>query len=148
MKKIFIASLINLAFFISGCASFATPTPVASPPIVINTVAPLTASTAVSDLLATLVPHGEPVSEWNGIPIMSSALAGEGDAEAYRFTTAATREQIEGFYAQELPKLGWERLGSGEGNAGAVIMIFTKNDSNISISIFPKEDIFIVMLAT
>ena len=147
MKKICIASLTTLAVFISGCASSATPTSVISTPVVAGTVSPLTAPTAISDLLATLIPHGQPISEWNGIPIMSSALAGEGDTEAYRFTTAASREQIEGFYNQELLKLGWERLGSSEGDAGAVIMIFSKDDGDISISIFPKEDIFIVMIA-
>ncbi len=147
MKKIFVASLTGLAVFISGCASFTKPASVTSLPAIARTVAPLTAPTAMSDLLATLVPHGQPISEWNGIPIMSSALAGEDDADAYRFTTAASREQIEGFYNQELPKLGWERLGSSEGEAGAVIMIFSKDDGDISISIFPKKDIFIVMIA-
>lgn len=148
MKKKFVASLTGLAVFISGCASSAKPTSVTSLPIVAGTVAPLTAPTAISDLLATLVPHGQPISEWNGIPIMSSALDGEGDTEAYRFTTAASREQIEGFYNQELLKLGWERLGSSEGEAGAVIIIFSKGDSNVSISIFPKDDVFIVMIAS
>ncbi len=147
MKKIFVASLTGLAVFVSGCVSSAKPTSVALPPVIAGTVAPLTAPTAMSDLLATLIPHGQPISEWNGIPIMSSALAGEGDTEAYRFTTAASREQIEGFYNQELLKLGWERLGSSEGDAGAVIMIFSKDDSNVSISIFPKDDVFIVMIA-
>lgn len=131
---------------VSGCAS-QSPEAIASPiPIIaLPSTTPLSL-TETTDLIAQYLPTGKPVSEWNGVPIMPSALKGDGDAESYRFKTAASREQIQAFYQTELPKLGWEMLGSQAGSYGAVLLIFTAEEETITISILPYEDTFIVMI--
>ena len=101
--------------------------------------------TAALDVVAALLPEGQPASDWSGIPIMQGAIAGEGDASSYRFTTKASRDEIQKYYQKELSKLSWNFLATGEGDAGAAILIFTGNDGTLSVSILPNGDQFIVM---
>ena len=141
-----VASIILVMVMASGCASVPPGTTSTMIPIVaVPTTTPLS-PTEAADLIAQFLPVGKPVSEWNGVPIMSSALKGDGDAESYRFTTAASREQIQAFYQSELPKLGWELLGTRDGDYGAVLLIFTASEETITISILPYQETFIVML--
>ena len=86
------------------------------------------------------------MSEWNGIPIMLDALAGEEKDGVYRFTTSVSRAEIELFYNRELSQRGWELLGRKEGNVGAVLLIFSNADDTVSISILPDQNKFLVMI--
>ena len=93
-----------------------TPIPTDTPiPTATDTPEP----TPTEDIMSSLVPVGEPASEWNGIPIMPEAIAGEGDTGAYRFTIQASREEIQAYYTLELPKLGWRLFTVGQGETGA-----------------------------
>jgi|SRR5215208_5771242 len=147
MKKIITANLILVTFLSSACtpqpASISTPTGTV---VVLPTNAAFS-PTEMHDLVADLVPQGAPLSEWNGIPIIPSAIAGEADAQGYRFMTAASREEVLSFYQRELSKLGWEMLGTGEGQAGALIMIFSADEDSLSISIFPNADTLLVVIS-
>jgi hypothetical protein len=86
------------------------------------------------------MPTGKPASEWEGIPIMPNAIAGEGDSEGYSFTINASIEEIQKFYETKLAKLGWEMLGSGQGTTDAVMLIFMKGTDALSVSIIPQPD--------
>jgi len=148
-----------LILFLSGCTSLVQPTmtPVPTfsftpPPTVTatNTVTPTPSKTPAPptetpDVIAALMPEGQPVSDWSGIPIMQDALAGEGDATSYRFTTQASLDEIQKYYEKELSKLGWNLLATGEGDSGAAILIFTGSGGTLSMSIIPNGDQFIVM---
>jgi hypothetical protein len=100
-------------------------------------------------MLAKLVPVGTPEKEWNGIPIMPGALAGNGDSAAYRFTIKATATEIQDYYVNALVhRLGWSASATGSGETGTLLLIFTnmQNTSTLSISIIPFDELFIVML--
>lgn len=81
------------------------------------------------------LPTEKPASEWNGIPIMPQAIAGEGDSKSYAFTVEATAVEVQSFYEKELGKLGWSLLGAGEGDTGVVLLIFQKGTEVASVSI-------------
>lgn len=147
MKKTQVAYFVILVLLLSGCAGNAQPT--AAPlsdftPIPFEDVE--TPVSVPTDVVASLVPHGQPLSEWNGIPIMPGAIEGEGDASAYRFTTAASWVEIQAFYANQLSQLGWELLGSAEGENGAVMLIFEGGEKTVSISIVPNGENSIVVI--
>jgi hypothetical protein len=130
--------MIALSILVSGCNTGATST--ASPAV------PTLSLTETTKIIAKLVPKGQPVSEWNGIPIMAGALAGEEKDGAYRFTTIVSREEIQAFYTRELSQRGWELIGTKEGNVGAVLLIFSNADDTVSISIFPDQNRYLVMI--
>jgi len=160
MRKIFFCSMAGLVIVLSGCSSVIQPT---MTPVPTSTFTPLPTVTATStvtpaptetplpptetpDVIAALAPNGEPLNEWGGIPIMSGAIAGEGDASSYRFTIQASLEEIQKYYEKELPKLGWSFLATGEGDSGAAILIFSGSSGPLSVSIIPNGDQYIVML--
>lgn len=160
MKKRIALGLLSMALALLACATFVQPTPtpiptltftVTSSPVPTATATPDSTQTPLSptdtpDVSAILVPVGEPDSEWEGIPIMEGAIAGEGDASGYRFTTQASPDEIQAYYESELSKLGWSLLATGQGDTGAVIMIFTDNAATLSVSIIEHEDVYIVMI--
>jgi hypothetical protein len=86
------------------------------------------------------MPSGKPASEWEGIPIMPNAIAGEGDDQGYSFTINASSDEIQQFYEKELGKLGWNVFASGQGTTSAVLLIFMKDTIMLTVSIFPQPD--------
>ena len=158
MKRQITIGLLGLVLSTLACSSFvqATPTPIPTPTITVTPSPVPTATqnptntalqpTETQDVISALVPVGEPDSEWNGIPIMPDAIAGQGDAGGYRFIIQASPDEIQEYYERQLRKLGWTLLGSGQGDTGAVIMIFTGNDGTLRVSIFEHKDEFIVMI--
>ncbi|MCB9422622.1 MAG: hypothetical protein H6667_22660 [Ardenticatenaceae bacterium] len=81
------------------------------------------------------IPTGKPAAEWNGLPIMPQAIAGDEGEGSYYFTVEATAEEVEAFYEDEMQQLGWSLLGVGEGETGALLVIFQKESEVASISI-------------
>src|SRR5690242_7480564 len=114
-----------LSILITGCIS--------APPSSMETAVPTLSLTETAKLVASLVPTGQPLNEWSGIPIMPGALAGDEKDAMYRFTTLASRQDIQAFYKRELSQRGWELMGTKEGNAGAVLMIFSTDQDTVSI---------------
>jgi hypothetical protein len=86
------------------------------------------------------MPSGKPSSEWEGIPVMPTAIAGEGDSKGYSFTINATPDEIQKFYEKELGKHGWNMFAGGQGTTNAVLLIFMKDTSMLSVSIIPQPD--------
>lgn len=138
VNKRFLSSLIALTILISGC--------VAGPPSSSETAVPTLSLTETAKLVAGLVPTGQPLKEWNGIPIMPGALAGDEKDAMYRFTTQAGRDDIQAFYKRELSQRGWELMGTKDGNAGAILMIFSTDQDTVSIYILPNRDRLLVMI--
>jgi hypothetical protein len=77
---------------------------------------------------------------------MTGAIAGEENDGIYRFTTSASLEEIQAFYKRELSQRGWELAGTKEGNAGALLLIFSMVEDTVSISILPDQNRFLVMI--
>lgn len=86
------------------------------------------------------LPSGEPLTEWEGFPIMPGAIAGDGDNSGYSYIIDATVEEIQSFYAVELEKLGWTLLASGEGTTKSILMMYTKNGSVFTITIISRSE--------
>ena len=86
------------------------------------------------------MPSGKPSSEWEGIPVMPNAIAGEGDSKGYSFTINASPDEIQKFYEKELGKLGWSMFTSGQGTTNAILLIFMKDAGTLSVSMIPQPD--------
>lgn len=160
LKKI--ATVFVLSLIVAACSTFA-PVPTSTPtqtatlvptstfaPTSTNTPAPTFTRrppTETPDVIAALLPLGLPEKEWNGIPVMPNAINGDGDSKSYTFTIKASRKDIEKFYEKELAKQGFNLFAVGEGNEkNTVLMFFMKDTETISVSIFPKDDLMIVMI--
>ncbi len=145
MKKPIAASLLLLMLVLAACSNFRQPSPTAIPTLTL-TVLPTFAPTQTPDAVSSLIPEGQPASEWNGIPIMPEAIAGEGDEESYVFTIKATPQQVQEYYQLELGKLGWQPFATGDGDS-ALMLMFTNNASaTLTISIIAKGDQVLVLL--
>jgi hypothetical protein len=92
------------------------------------------------------MPSGTPLAEWEGIPVMPGALAGDGDRSGYSFTVKAAPEEIQDFYEKELAKLGLNLFASGQGTTKAIMLIFMKGTDTVSVSIIPQEDDLVYVL--
>jgi hypothetical protein len=93
-------------------------------------------------------PQGTPVSEWNGIPIMSQATTGEDfpDTKSYSFKANATVKEAQDFYKAELEKLGWSSFVNVPSDANGAILIFNKEGSTLTITIAESEGSILVIL--
>jgi hypothetical protein len=92
------------------------------------------------------MPTGKPVANWEGIPVMPIAIAGDGDSQGYSFTIMASPDEVQAFYENAMPKLGWNILAVGKGKTETVMLIFTKGSSTASVSILPQADNLLYIL--
>jgi len=157
MKKEFaLGSIVILLFGTISCAVFSSlvPTATAPPPMQPTKAQELAGTeTPTTTRIETLpmateggfmlsLPEGEPVSVWHEVPIMPGAINGEeSDSNSYIFTTKSTREEIAEYYERELPKVGWELLGIGDGGEGTVLMLFTGDSGSFTVSIFEVDEV-------
>src|SRR5574340_519155 len=86
------------------------------------------------------LPSGEPLTEWEGFPIMPGAIAGDGDSTGYAYIIDASVEEIQAYYDEELAKLGWTLFASGEGTTKAILMMYSKNGSMFTMTIIPRPE--------
>ena len=93
-------------------------------------------------------PQGTPVSEWNGIPVMPQATAGQDfpDTRSYSFKADATVKEAEDFYKAELETLGWSSLVNMPSDANGAILIFNKDSSTLTITIAESDGAIVVIL--
>lgn len=81
------------------------------------------------------LPSGTPLADWNGIPIMPGAIAGESAEGGYQFTIGADLAEITAFYETELTNLGFELELNVDENAGQAILNFRKGDMTGMVAI-------------
>lgn len=92
-------------------------------------------------------PQGEPVKEWNGIPVMSQATAGqEHDKANYSFKFTGTVKEAEDFYNAELVKLGWSSMFSMPGSESGAVLAFQKDSGLLTITIVSTGSDTVVLL--
>jgi len=125
-----------------ACSDPAQPTPAISEsptPVATVTLVP-------SALPPSQTPAGQSSAEWQGIPIMPGAMAGEGDEEGYVFTIRATSQQVQEYYQLELGKLGWQRFAQ-ENSGSSVMLIFTdRTSATLTVSILSNGEEVLVLL--
>jgi len=104
-------------------------------------------ASSIPDVNAYMNPQGTPVAEWNGIPIMTQASAGqEFNAKTYSFKAAATATEAQDFYKDKLTALGWSEPFDVPGGTTMAVMIFQKETSLLTISVTPSGDQVVVVL--
>lgn len=124
-----------------------TDTPAAQPtaaatdtPAPTETVAPADTQAAGSGSLpfsnlANIAQHfnpvGQPVQDWNGIPIMPAAIAGQEyqGGQVYSFKASATIAQAVSFYEAKLPALGYQSFMAGPATGSAGTGSYAIHDS-------------------
>jgi len=93
-------------------------------------------------------PQGEPAKEWNGIPVMTQATAGQEfpDTKTYSFKATATVKDAEDFYNAEMVKLGWSSTISMPSSAQGTVLVFSKDSNLATITITLQGDTIVVLL--
>ncbi len=86
------------------------------------------------------LPSGTPLADWNGIPIMPGAIAGEDAGGAYQFTTAADPADVVAFYEAELANLGFKVETAVYETGGQAQLNFQKEGVSGALYIVPIGD--------
>jgi hypothetical protein len=120
--------LIPLIPLFSLAIPAATPMPNPTATSLELTYKALTAKTT-SDFSST----SQPLADWNGIPIMPQAIAGQpADEDVYTFKVPADSGTIESYYSDKLKSLGWNLADSRWQG-----MKFTKDKSVLLVTFVP-----------
>lgn len=103
---------------------------------------------AMPEVQAYINPTGTPVSDWNGIPIMKEATAGQEftDTHTYSFKVNAKVEDAQNFYKTELPKLGWSSSFSMPSVGNVSVEAFQKANNVLTVTIMNVNDSVVVIL--
>jgi hypothetical protein len=102
----------------------------------------------IPDVSKYMNPTGTPAKEWNGIPIMTQATAGqEFDSSTYSYKAGGIQAtDIQTFYSDKLTAAGWSStLNAFGGNAGG-LMIFSKGSSTLTITVAQTDSDYLVLL--
>ena len=95
-------------------------------------------STAVNPTETSLFglpgPSGTPMANYKDIPVMPGAEYGADFQGIYTYGINATLKEIEDYYKQELPKLGWNLFTSTSDNTGSLFMLFQKDNLSCTIT--------------
>jgi hypothetical protein len=94
-------------------------------------------------------PQGTPVSEWNGVPVMPQATAGQEftDAKTYSFKVNATVQEVEDFYSGELEKLGWSSFFNMPADANGSVLVYQKDNAVLTITVVNTDGSVVVMMS-
>lgn len=101
------------------------------------------------DVTKYLNPQGKPVSEWNGIPVMPEATAGEEFSQhtySYR-VSGVDSAAIQSFYNEKLKAQGWSSPFSAQGGGAGGLMLFTKESQVLTITITKSDQDEVVLLS-
>jgi hypothetical protein len=95
-------------------------------------------------------PQGTPVQEWNGIPIMPQATAGQDFSanSSYSFKFTGTTQEVQDFYNEQMTPLGWSQPFSFPVEAEGGILTFQKENTTLLITITASEGSVVVLLTT
>jgi hypothetical protein len=95
---------------------------------------------ALPDVGQYFDPQGTPVDQWNTIPIMPEATAGqEFNANIYSYTVPASAADVQQFYNQQLEPLGWTSPFGFQVSEEGGIMFFQKESEFLTITIAPDQ---------
>lgn len=96
---------------------------------------------AIPDVGNYFDPSGTPVDQWNGIPIMPQATAGEEFGEStYGYTVPAPATDVQAFYTQKMEELGWTSAFSFPVSDEGGILLFQKDSALLTITITPDQN--------
>jgi len=88
-----------------------------------------------------LNPTGTPVEEWNSIPVMPQATAGEEFGEStYGFTAPVSATEVQDFYNQKMEELGWTSTFNFPVTDEGGILSFYKDEDFVIITMSPDQN--------
>ena len=95
-------------------------------------------------------PQGTPVQEWNGIPIMPQATAGQDFSanSSYSFKFTGTTKEVQDFYNEKLTALGWTQPFSFPVEDEGGILTFQKDNTTLLVTITASDGTVVVLLTT
>jgi hypothetical protein len=86
-------------------------------------------------------PTGTPVEQWNDIPIMPQATAGqEFDDHTYSYTVPLPATDVQTFYNQKMEELGWTSSFGFQATEEGGILLFQKDSAFLTITIMADQD--------
>jgi hypothetical protein len=91
--------------------------------------------TGMPDIGNLADPQGEPLTEWNGIPISPAATAGEETTGLYSYKANGTISELSDFYKSEMERLGWQELFSLPDTGTGAILTYQQDDHVATITI-------------
>ena len=91
-------------------------------------------------------PQNPPLAEWNGIPVMPGAIAGDESDGLYGYTIKVDVKAVEEFYAEKLSALGWSETFSMPDSSGLAVSLYQKGNQVLTVTITTLEDHLLVML--
>jgi hypothetical protein len=103
---------------------------------------------ALPDIQGFFDPQGTPVSEWNGIPVMPQATAGQefADSHTYSFKVNATVAEAQDFYKTNLVDLGWSSFFNMPGSESGGAQIFNKDNKVLTVTTVDVNGSVVVVL--
>jgi hypothetical protein len=106
-------------------------------------------ATNMPDIQGFFNPQGTPVSEWNGIPVMPQATAGQEfkDSNTYSYKVDASIKEVQDYYKAELEKLGWNSSFNMPGNDTVAVAMFQKDNSFLTVTITDVNGSVVVLLS-
>jgi len=130
---------------LSGAKNLASTAEAMATSMSVQTLVALPSS--IPDVSQYLNPTGKPVSDWNSIPIMPAASAGqEFNKNTYSFKVSDTLENVQAFYKDKLKALGWSSSFSAQSGGQGGVMLFTKGNNVVSITVIPADNGLVVLL--
>ena len=91
-------------------------------------------------------PQGEPLAEWNGIPIMPSATTGEESTGIYSFKTGASVTEVVDYYKAEMTNLGWNEFFSMPSTGNGALLTYEKDNRLVTITVAAEGEGSLVLL--
>ena len=133
-----IALIVGITLF-SLLPLFYTPTAAPEPTAIPDATATALAQTYDALTSKTTVEFnstGKPLADWNGVPIMPQAVAGQqANRNTYAFKAPVDSGTIESYYTGKLKSLGWN-LADNRWQG----MKFTKDKSVLLVTLVPATD--------
>jgi len=80
-------------------------------------------------------PQGEPLSEWNGIPIMPAATSGAESSGMYSFKADATVTEVLEYYKAEMTNLGWTELFAMPDTGSGALLSYEMGDHIVTVTV-------------
>jgi hypothetical protein len=105
--------------------------------------------TSIPNIEGYFDPQGTPVSEWNGIPVMPQATAGQEfkDSNTYSYKVDASVKDVQDYYKAELEKLGWKSAFSMPSNDTVAVEMFQKDSGLLTVTIAERNGVVVVLLS-
>ncbi len=105
--------------------------------------------TSMPNIEGLFDPKGTPVSEWNGIPVMPQATAGQEfkESNTYSYKVNATIKEAQDYYNTELGKQGWTSGFTMPGNDKVAVQVYQKGSNFLTVTISDVNGSVVVLLS-